>query len=351
MTHLTSTPRTATNDRTGRFTFECNEPPCAFACKLDSEPSNACASPYEATAPLAQATHAFPVRGRDAAGNVETASVSFEWTIDLAAPEMTLTAQPDAPVTRTSTARFAFSCNEACDFECRCPRGQRTTCAGSTVCAGVPDGDNTFELWARDLAGNETHTGHTWTVDTRTPTSTITAGPTRRTSERPATFAFECDEVDCRFDCRLDDGAPEPCASPLAYPGLSSGAHVLSVLATDPAGNVESTPATYRWAVVGRWAHVAAGQEMTCAVGTDETLWCWGLRVDDSGVARTAPQQMDPRTGWREVASGYRHGYGLFSDASLWCWGWNSAGQLGDGSTSDRTTPTRAPGYPRSTRA
>jgi alpha-tubulin suppressor-like RCC1 family protein len=43
----------------------------------------------------------------------------------------------------------------------------------------------------------------------------------------------------------------------------------------------------------------------------------------------------------RDVSAGWRHSLFLRSDGSLWASGWNEKGQLGDSTTSDRTTPIR----------
>src|ERR1700679_1331680 len=41
------------------------------------------------------------------------------------------------------------------------------------------------------------------------------------------------------------------------------------------------------------------------------------------------------------VAAGNSHVMAIRSDGSLWCWGWNKAGQVGDGTTTDRLFPVR----------
>ncbi len=50
-----------------------------------------------------------------------------------------------------------------------------------------------------------------------------------------------------------------------------------------------------------------------------------GPRADDAGV----------------ISAGEHHTCAVLSDGSLWCWGRNHVGQLGDGTTTDRVTPTR----------
>jgi alpha-tubulin suppressor-like RCC1 family protein len=43
------------------------------------------------------------------------------------------------------------------------------------------------------------------------------------------------------------------------------------------------------------------------------------------------------------VSAGLRHTCGIRADNTLYCWGYNSRGQLGIGSTVNKTTPTLVP--------
>jgi alpha-tubulin suppressor-like RCC1 family protein len=90
-------------------------------------------------------------------------------------------------------------------------------------------------------------------------------------------------------------------------------------------------------------AEVAAGSMQTCARKVDGTLWCWGFGnfADGTGwIGHITPTQV---TGLGSAVAGISMGQSHFcarkTDGSLWCWGWNAAGQLGDGSTVDRSTP------------
>ena len=90
---------------------------------------------------------------------------------------------------------------------------------------------------------------------------------------------------------------------------------------------------------------VAAGGNTTCAVRTDESLWCWGsidTSIDSAlRVMRTnvhTPTQI-PIGLVRTVAVGPYHACAIQIDGQLWCWGKNRFGQLGINSTNDSVIP------------
>ncbi|MCZ7534734.1 MAG: RCC1 domain-containing protein [Acidimicrobiia bacterium] len=47
---------------------------------------------------------------------------------------------------------------------------------------------------------------------------------------------------------------------------------------------------------------------------------------------------------WARVSAGRYHSCALRASGALWCWGYNGKGQLGDGTTTNRPSPTRVGG-------
>ncbi len=94
-TLITSAPPPLTNSTTAEFSFESDEFPTTFQCKLDDGNWEACESPksYEN---LAEGAHQFEVFAIDRAGNSDPSPASYIWTIDITppAPPQNLTATP-----------------------------------------------------------------------------------------------------------------------------------------------------------------------------------------------------------------------------------------------------------------
>jgi hypothetical protein len=82
------------------------------------------------------------------------------------------------------------------------------------------------------------------------PETAIAGHPARVTSRRRATFAFTASQTPAAFECKLDGGAFQPCGSDFTTKKLKAmGKHTLQVRANNSAGEVDATPATYRWRV------------------------------------------------------------------------------------------------------
>jgi len=90
---------------------------------------------------------------------------------------------------------------------------------------------------------------------------------------------------------------------------------------------------------------VSTGYAYSCAITSTGGVKCWGQNhYDQLGNGTTTgsnvPVQVAGLTSGVVSLSGtYVHTCALKSDGSVWCWGNNTVGQLGDGTTANRTTP------------
>ena len=80
------------------------------------------------------------------------------------------------------------------------------------------------------------------------PQTQITKKPKKKSTKRKAKFKFTSDEANSTFQCKLDRKAFKACSSPYKK-RVKRGRHKFQVRAIDPAGNVDPTPAKYRWKV------------------------------------------------------------------------------------------------------
>ena len=94
------------------------------------------------------------------------------------------------------------------------------------------------------------------------------------------------------------------------------------------------------------WKSITASNNSshTIAVRNDGTLWSWGNNGngqlgDGTTTQRTSPVMIGTESNWLAVAAGGVHTLALKTDGTLWSWGYNFYGQLGDGTTTQRTTP------------
>jgi hypothetical protein len=248
-TNITAAPANPSNSTSATFSFTSDEAGSTFQCQLDGGAWASCSSPRSYTG-LTAGSHTFSVRAIDVAGNVDATPATFTWTIDLTAPDTTITSGPSGPTAATS-ASFGFASESGAAFECRLDAGTWAACSSPASYSGLSQGTHTFDVRARDVAGNAdpTPATRTWTVDTVAPQTSITAGSSTPTNSTSASLSFSSDEAGSTFECRLDGGAWASCSSPKAYSSLPDGSHTFEVRAIDTAGNVDATPASRTWTI------------------------------------------------------------------------------------------------------
>lgn len=99
---------------------------------------------------------------------------------------------------------------------------------------------------------------------------------------------------------------------------------------------------------------VSVGGFHTCALQPDTTLRCWGENLygklgDGTTTNSSSPVAVSGITTATSVAAGFHHTCAALSDGTVRCWGRNEFGQLGNGATADSSTPVAVSGITTAT--
>jgi alpha-tubulin suppressor-like RCC1 family protein len=110
--------------------------------------------------------------------------------------------------------------------------------------------------------------------------------------------------------------------------------------------------------VTGGLRFAALAAVAPCALTRSGAAYCWGLNQRGSlGIGSitgpedcrgnpcsTAPVAVTGGLTFTAITSGDAHVCALDAGGAAYCWGWNDLGQLGDGTTTDRSSPTPVAG-------
>ncbi len=95
------------------------------------------------------------------------------------------------------------------------------------------------------------------------------------------------------------------------------------------------------------FSSISSGGFHTCGLSSGKA-YCWGSNsdgqlgdgtTDHTGAPKATPVAVSGTLNFTKIAAGYAHTCGLASSGHAYCWGDNSSGQIGDGSTTDRSEP------------
>lgn len=98
------------------------------------------------------------------------------------------------------------------------------------------------------------------------------------------------------------------------------------------------------------WCGISAGEAVSAALRTNGTIWTWGPGSagqlgNNSSLNRSSPVSVvGGFTDWVHVAAGDSFVIGLRGTGVAWAWGYNNCGQLGDNSIVTKSSPVSVVG-------
>ena len=144
-----------------------------------------------------------------------------------------------------------------------------------------------------------------------------------------------------RFSCTLHADGTVWCAGENNRGQLGAG--VFGVIPNPTPTQVRDETSAF----IVNATRIGTGRDFACAIRADTTVWCWGandrgqLGLGSTGDRSLAEQVVltddTPLTGAVAVTGGENHACALTETAGVLCWGNNDAGQLGDGTTTTRS--------------
>ena len=99
------------------------------------------------------------------------------------------------------------------------------------------------------------------------------------------------------------------------------------------------------------WKLIDCGGYHTCAIKTDGTLWLWGINNrgqlgDNTTTRKSSPvQTVAYGTNWKSISGSGGSCSAIKTDGTLWTWGYNNYGQLGDNTTTYVSSPIQTVAY------
>lgn len=140
------------------------------------------------------------------------------------------------------------------------------------------------------------------------------------------------------------------CALTTASVAYCWGYNADGQLGNNDTSNVNPTPVKVSGGLLFAALFLSKVEGVTCGVTAPGVAYCWGDNDDGQLGDGTRTQRMTPTPvagglTFRSFAVGTVHTCGVAIDGTAYCWGFSTAGAFGDGSTGSRPTPAvAAPG-------
>ena len=199
--------------------------------------------------------------------------------------------------------------------------------------------DGTVWCWGENAYGQ---LGNNSTTDSSTPVEVRGVGGTGY-----LTGVTEID-ADGQFTCALINDGTVRC-----WGHDQSGQLGIGSINNNAIGTPQTVVGVGGHGTLGNVTHITVGANHACALISGGGVDCWGLNDhgqlgDGSTTDRSAPVQVRGvggtgyLAGVTQISGGRMHVCVLSSDSTVYCWGRNETGELGDGTTTNRSFPVQA---------
>jgi len=264
---LTGKPATLGNHSDIQFTFAVDPADALVECSLDGAVYETCPPPSKTYPGTADGPHTFDLRATK--GSSTVAQPQYGFTIDTAAPALTVSSKPPAYFNMTS-ASIVFDKGDAVSVTCQIDGANAQACASPLMLTGLAQGSHGVIITATDAATNMAVQQVTWIADTIAPTVTIGTKPAALSTVKSPVFTFSTTE-----------GTPA-CTSGSSFGPFADGGHSIVVSATDLAGNYNS--AGYSW-TIDTTPPSAGTPSYSCSNADGTVTFTWTASDATSGIA------------------------------------------------------------------
>ena len=328
------------------------------------------------------ATAKLKVTATDAAGNSASA-VTSAFTIDSTAPTLSITAPTNASSTYATSITVSGSCSEdsrvvsvsvsdgtttsAPVSNPNCSSGSYTS---SVDISGLAIGSLTVTATHGDAATNSTSQSVTISHIVPPPTKLILSGSTSTTSGTCTQYTIQTQNAssvasavtqNTTINLSLTGSGAlysnNTCTSAITSLQISTGASSgsfyylnrdretgISLTISDGTSSLTSASITgissngSIISIIGDNGSIGAG----CVIQSGGSVWCWASYISSdpgyNGVIAPLPIEGLGKAAVQVSRYGY-YSCAVLSDGSIKCWGANNNGNLGDGTTTGRSTP------------
>jgi alpha-tubulin suppressor-like RCC1 family protein len=127
------------------------------------------------------------------------------------------------------------------------------------------------------------------------------------------------------------------------------GVGTATITATAPGGASGSGTVSVRLVAAQQETRLSAANDHTCEITTGGAALCWGSNSfgqlgDGTTIERTIPVAVSGGLVFQAISGGPYHTCALTTGGVAYCWGNNTYGQLGDGTTANHSSPAAVSG-------